>query len=160
VAADTKDSIPGQGTREESEPRYLGCCASDGMMVTDSFIRRVLWFSAAFNLSGAAILAFPSSALGQWLALPSSIPLLYGAYVAWFVVLFAGAYAWLACQPSIDRPVLAIAAIGKAGIFFITLFLWIIGEAAGRGLVAVSGDLILSGIYIWWLLRSSPPSPS
>jgi hypothetical protein len=120
-------------------------------MNRDTFMRRVLWFSAAFNLSGAAIMAFPSSALGQWLALPSSVPPLYSAYVAYFVALFAGAYAWLACRPVIDRPIIALAAIGKAGIFFITLFLWLMGEAAGRGVVAVVGDLILAVIYVWWL---------
>jgi hypothetical protein len=133
---------------------------NEEIMIEDRMMRRVLWFSAVFNLSGATIMALPSSAIGQWLNLPRSVPLLYSAYVAFFVVLFAGAYAWIACQRVIDRPLIAVAAVGKAGIFFITLFLWIIGEAAGRGLLAVSGDLTLSVIFVWWLLGRRQAAPA
>ncbi|MGH9677330.1 MAG: hypothetical protein ACRD36_09535, partial [Candidatus Acidiferrum sp.] len=61
------------------------------------------------------------------------------------------AYAWLALQPRIDRPLVAMSAIGKAAAFSIIFMLWLIGEASGRGVLAAVGDLVFAGIFAWWL---------
>jgi hypothetical protein len=118
----------------------------------DRVMRRALWFSVVYNFGGAALYAFPSSALGRIAGLPSSVPPIYATLVALFVALFAVAYAWLAMQPEIDRPLVAFAAIGKAGAFTSFLILWLLGQYPGRGVLAGSGDLILAAIFACWLL--------
>ena len=79
--------------------------------------------------------------------------------MAFFVVLFAGAYAWLARQREIDRPLVAFAAIGKTGAFGIILALWLAGFSPGRGVIAAAGDPILAGIFAWWLFGERQPAP-
>jgi hypothetical protein len=118
-------------------------------------LRYVLWVSVAFNLGGALLFAFPSSPLGQFAGLPVPVPAVYNMLIAFFVLLFAGAYAWLACQPAIDRPLVALSAIGKAGAFMVICIFWLLGEIPGRGVMTASGDLIFAGIFTWWLLSTS-----
>jgi hypothetical protein len=79
--------------------------------------------------------------------------------VAWFVLLFAGAYAWLARQPEIDRPLVGFAAIGKAGAFSIFAACWILGQLSGRATLAGTGDLIFAAIFAWWLIGSGTSAP-
>ncbi len=121
-------------------------------MDRDNFIRRGLWVSFVLNVGAAVLFAFPSSPLGQVAGLPAAVPLLYRALVAFFVLLFAGAYAWLARQPQIDRPLVALAAIGKAGFFALIVIFWLLGAAPGRAVLAAIGDLLLAGIFVGWLL--------
>ena len=68
------------------------------------------------------------------------------------ILLFAGAYAWLANQPSINRPFVAFGAIGKASAFFVVLLLWLTAEASARSVLAISGDLVLAGLFTWGLV--------
>src|SRR5262249_32717196 len=84
--------------------------------------------SVGDNVGAALILAFPSSPLGPFAGLPTPVPPIYGALLAFFVVLFGGAYAWLARQTNIDRPLVALAAIGKAGVFAVLVTFWLLGE--------------------------------
>jgi hypothetical protein len=120
-------------------------------MRRDDFMRRVLWASVLFNLGGAVLFGFPSSPLGQLVGLPSLVPPLYRALLALFVLLFAGAYAWLASQDRIDRPMVALAAIGKASAFTVIGGLWLLDLAPGRGVLVASGDLVLAFIFAGWL---------
>ena len=76
----------------------------------------------------------------------------------WFVVLFAGAYAWVALQPTIHRPLVALAAIGKAGAFALFLICWLAGAASGLSVVALGGDLAFAAIFAWWLLGQPGPT--
>jgi hypothetical protein len=117
-------------------------------------MRRVLWASAVFNLGGAAAFAFPASELGQVAGLPAA-PLLYRALLVMFVLLFGGLYAWLALQPVILRPMIALAAIGKLAAFAVIAGCWLAGEAAGRGVLAALGDLLFAVIFATWLRRSA-----
>jgi hypothetical protein len=127
-------------------------CVAGGAMDKDKAMRGALWVSVGYNVGGAFLFAFPSSQLGEFTGLPSPVPHVYCALIAFFVLLFAGAYAWLARQPTIDRPLVALAAIGKAGVFAVIARFWLLGEAPGRGVLAATGDLILAGIFAWWLL--------
>jgi hypothetical protein len=120
----------------------------------DTVLRGALWVSVVYNVGGALPFAFPSSPLGQLAGLPTPVPPIYGALLAFFVVLFGGAYAWLARQPTLDRPLVALAAIGKAGVFAVIVTFWLLGEAPSRGVLAATGDLVLAGIFAWWLLRT------
>jgi hypothetical protein len=107
-----------------------------------------------FNLGGALLFAFPTSPLGELAGLPGPVPPIYGALLAFFVALFGVAYAWLARQPIIDRPLVALAAVGKAGVFAVILVFWLFGEAPGRGVLVATGDVIFAGIFAWWLVAT------
>jgi hypothetical protein len=117
-------------------------------------MRRVLWASAAFNLGGAFLFAFPASPFGQLAGLPLHVPGLYRALLALFVLLCGGAYAWLARQEPIDRPLVALAAIGKAGAFAVIGGFWLVGLSAGRTALLASGDLVFAGLFAAWLVQS------
>jgi hypothetical protein len=117
----------------------------------DRLMRRALWTSVPYNLGGALVFAFPES-LGRLAGLPGPVPLVYAATLAFLVALFAGAYAWLARQPVIDRPLVAVLAIGKAGFFAVVLVCWLLGEAPAAGVAAATGDLVFAGVFAWWLL--------
>lgn len=122
----------------------------------DRLMRRALWATAAFNVAGAYLFAFPSTELGRFAGLPLAVPPLYRALVAMFVLLFGGAYAWLASQPTIDRSMVAFAAIGKASAFAVVFFLWLASEAEGRSVLALGGDLAFAGVFAWWLAGNRP----
>ena len=74
----------------------------------------------------------PSASLGRLAGLPAPVPPIYSVLLVMFVLLFAGSYAWLARQPEIDRPLVALAGIGKAGAFAAVLGCWLFGQAAAR----------------------------
>ena len=114
-------------------------------------LRRALWTSVVFNAGGALLFLFPGS-LGQLADLPAAVPLVYRAPFAFLVALFGGTYAWLARQPTIDRPLVAFCAIGKAGFFVVAFACWLVGEASGRATLAAGGDLLFAAIFAWWLL--------
>lgn len=123
-------------------------------MDTDKFIRVVLWVGVVYNLFGALPFAFPSSPLGQFAGLPIPVPPLYNILLAFFPLLFGGAYAWLALQTKIDRPLVAFAAIGKAGAFVVIFMLWLFGAVQGRVVLGDIGDLIFACLFAWWLLKT------
>ena len=120
-------------------------------MDRDRLMRRALRISVIYNFGAALLFAFPSSWPGRFAGLPPVVPALFRVLLAFFVVLFGGAYAWLARQPNIDRPLVGFATIGKAGAFGIILALWLVGASPGRGVLAASGDLVLAAIFAWWL---------
>lgn len=117
-------------------------------------MRYALWTTVAFNLFGALLFAFPASSLGQFAGLPASVPAIYRAMMAFFVLLFAGMYVWLALQPKFDRPLVALAAIGKAGAFLVMVMLFLFGEIPGRAVLFDLGDLIFACIFAWWLFKT------
>jgi hypothetical protein len=120
-------------------------------MDRDAVVRRALAASVIFNLVGAMAFAFPSAILGRVMGLPAAVPGIYSAMVALFVLLFGGAYAWLALADEIDRPMVALGAIGKACAFATFVAFGLLGELPLRGVLAGSGDLILAAIFAWWL---------
>ncbi|MGH7893290.1 MAG: hypothetical protein ACREQL_01400 [Candidatus Binatia bacterium] len=142
--------------------KYRWHGSSGETMNGDDIMRRALWVSVVYNLGGAVLFAFPSSPLGRLAGLPTPVPPVYRALVAFFVVLFGGSYAWLARQTRIDRPLVALAAIGKAGVFALLFVFWLLGQVPGRGVLAATGDLGLAGVFAWWLLgrrfRDGEPS--
>src|SRR5262245_47979887 len=119
--------------------------------MSDPVMRRLLWASAAFNVIGALTFAFPAS-MGQLMGLPNAVPPIYSLLVATFVLLFGGAYAWLAWhQPTIDRPMVAFSAIGKAMAFAIMAACGLAGELPARGVLLGSGDAVFAALFAWWL---------
>jgi len=118
----------------------------------DNFLRRALWASVPFNIGGGLAIAFPSSAVGRLAGLPPDVPAVYRFALALFVFLFGGVYAWLAMQPRFDRPMVALAALGKGGFFALMLVLWFAGDASGPATLTAAGDLGFAAIFTWWLL--------
>jgi hypothetical protein len=120
-------------------------------MDRDHVVRRALGASAVFNVGGAILFGFAST-LGPLVGLPAPVPRVYAALLAMFVLLFGGSYAWLARQPEIDRPLVALAAIGKASAFTLAALFWLLGDIGGRAVIAVTGDLMFALVFAWWLL--------
>jgi len=126
----------------------------DARMKHDRFIRRVLWVSVAFNILGTLAFLFPAT-VGQLSGFPVPVPRLYGWILASMVLMFGGAYAWLALQPAINRPLLVLGAISKAAVFCVFLTCWLLGDIPLLGVVGASGDLVLAALFAWWLIRVS-----
>lgn len=125
-------------------------------MPRDHILRPALRVAALFNIAGAYLFAFPASTPGHLAGLPANAPVTYRAMMALFILLFAGAYAWLAAQPTINRPFVAFGAIGKAAAFATVFALWIGGAVPATSVFAITGDLLLASIFAWCLLR--PPA--
>jgi hypothetical protein len=120
----------------------------------DAFLRKVLWATVVYNIAGAAAFAFPSS-VGQLAGLPVPVAPIYSVLLAIFVLLFGGAYAWLALQPTLDRPLVGFAAVGKASVFAAAIALWAAGQGPGWFIPGATGDLIFAAIFVWWLRAGS-----
>ena len=120
-------------------------------MSREHVLRPALWTAAFFNLAGAVPFAFPASSMGQLAGLPADSPVVYRAMTALFVLLFAGAYAWLAMQPTINRPFVAFGAIGKAAAFVLVVALWLRDVVPAGAVLAMVGDIILALLFAWCL---------
>jgi len=125
----------------------------------DAIMRRALWATAVFNLLGALTFVFPADFAGLT-GFPTPVPRVYTALLTVFVLLFAGAYVWLARQPCIDRPLVALAAVGKAGAFAAVFVCWLAGQIPGRAALAFSGDAVFAAIFTWWLVGDPAASPA
>jgi hypothetical protein len=121
----------------------------------DRIVRSALAVSVPFNLTGAYVFGFPGSQLGRLEGLSPATPALYRALVALFLVLFAGAYGWLAAHREISRPLLALGAIGKAVAFLTFAALALEGLCPPRLAFGGIGDAVLASIFAGWLLASA-----
>ena len=113
-------------------------------------MRKVLWLGVAFNTFVALMLMYPS-ALGALAALPPVDSVFYRGMLTFFVVLFAATYAWLALEANISRPVVALAAFGKTGVFVVALSCLLIGEIQPRSFLVSIGDLAFATYFFLWL---------
>jgi hypothetical protein len=120
----------------------------------DAFLRKVLWTTFFYNVAGSLAFFFPAS-LGQVAALPTPVPPIYSVLLGLFVLLFGAAYLWLALQPTIDRPLVAFAAVGKASVFVAAVALWVTGNGPGGFIPGATGDLIFAILFTWWLWGGS-----
>jgi hypothetical protein len=120
----------------------------------DAFLRKVLWTTFFYNVAGALAFFFPAS-LGQLAGLPTPVPPLYSVLLGLFVLLFGAAYLWLALQPTIDRSLVAFAAVGKASVFVAAVALWATGNGPGWFIPGATGDLIFAILFTRWLWSGS-----
>lgn len=123
------------------------------MIRDDEPMRAVLWVSAAYNAGGASVFAFPET-FATVSGFPADVHPMHRGLLALFVLLFGGAYAWLARQTEIDRPLVAFSAVGKAGAFAVVLRVWIAGGVPARSVALITGDLVLAVIFALWLVGS------
>ena len=119
----------------------------------ETITRKTLWISSGFNFVAAYALAFPHHGLGVLFGLPADTPRLYAYLFAYVVAVFGVSYAWLAKQAQISKPLLAVAAAGKIGIFVITAGLTMVGDISIRPTLLASGDLLFGAIWLSWLLQ-------
>jgi hypothetical protein len=124
--------------------------------VMESCVRATLWLSVPFNLGAAYLFAAPGSALGRLVGMPPEAPVIYLGLTAWLVALFGFTYLWLVLQHELQRPLLAMLAIGKCGVFVVAcgLATWANLEPRLVGLAAV--DMALGFFWIIWLTRPAP----
>lgn len=113
-------------------------------------MRGVLRFGALFNFGAALLVAFPDT-IGAFTGLPATGPFFYRWLLVLFVAVFGAAYAWLAQQPEICRPVVVLAAVVKTGVFIVAMVCWSIGDIPLRSLPPAVCDLIFAAIFVWWL---------
>jgi len=66
------------------------------------------------------------------------------------IALFGGVYAWLACQPRVDRALVVVGGLGKLGFFGLTVAYWIAGDLPTRMTVNATPDLVLATVFLWW----------
>lgn len=126
-------------------------------VAVDVLLRMSLWVCFPLNLGAAYVLARPGAWLGQQLGLPAAADPLYGALAAYLVGFFGCVCAWLALQPRPTQPLLAVAALGKLGLFAVVLGLWLLAGASPR-LVAVGAvDLGFAALWLWWLSQARQP---
>jgi hypothetical protein len=128
-------------------------------MVDSKTMRRVLWVGAAFNALVALMLIFPSS-LGALAALPPVGSVYYLWMLTFFVLLFSAIYAWLALEPTISRPVVVLAAVGKTGAFIIALACLLRGEILFRTFSVSIGDLAFAIFFFLWLRSTAISAPN
>jgi hypothetical protein len=119
-------------------------------MPTDRWMRRTLIAGAVFNAFAALVVLFPDT-LGAFADLPPAAPRFHRALLALFIALFGGVYAWLAVRPTIDRPLITIAALGKLGVFAIAIALWSTGDLSTRALTPAVVDLMFGLVFVGWL---------
>lgn len=116
----------------------------------DTTVRLVLKVGAAFNFSAAALILFAAS-LGRLADLPPDAPHLYSWMLAAFVFLFGGVYLWLPNRDPIDRPLVAVAALGKFAVFLVSLVCLILSEISIKTLAPAVIDLLFGILFVTWL---------
>lgn len=130
---------------------------ADRPVAIDVLLRMSLWICFPLNLGATYMLARPDAWLGRQLGLPAAVDPLYAALTAYWVGLFGCVYAWLALQPNPTQPLLTVAALGKLGLFFVILGLWLLAGASPRLVAAGALDLCFAVLWLWWLGTARQP---
>ncbi len=120
----------------------------------ERWVRYSLWLTAPFNFLAAYAFAFPTSALGQLLALPQQPYSFYTVFAGGMVGLFGGMYVWAALQTHLVRPIIAFGATGKTIAVATSALLFAVGKFSGFALFVVSGDLVFAALWFYWLTRT------
>ena len=125
----------------------------------DRLLRTTLWLTAPLNLLVAFAFAFPGSAFAQLLQLPQGGDAFYRLLAASLVGLFGLVYLWLALQPRPDRGLVLVGACGKTLAALCAIALYLADGLAAVPALFMSGDLLLAGIWFYWLARQVPQHP-
>lgn len=126
-------------------------------MSNETLVRRTLAFSVLYNLGGAVIFFFPGS-IGKLIGLPQPAYFAYTGFGAAVILLFAGVYYWQVKQPELNKPLMEVAAIGKASFFLVMLISWLIGESSVFGTLIAVVDLAMAAIFAQLVLSSGKNS--
>ena len=99
---------------------------------SESVTRKVLIFSAFYNIYGTLVFMFPG-VLGVSAGLPAPAPFIYSWFVASNILLFAFVAAWLSRRHPIDLPMLTSC---------------LLGEVTRFGVLAAGVDLVMGIIFL------------
>lgn len=119
-------------------------------------LHRALYVAGVFNVGGAVLFGFPADGFGPLAGLPADVAPAYRVFTALFVLLFGGAYVYLAAQPKIQKPFVAFGAIGKTTAFCAGAVLWWSQQLSGVGLLLLGGDLAFAAFFAWCLMGIPP----
>lgn len=75
-------------------------------------------------------------------------PFLAGQLVL-VIALFGGVYLWLASQPVVNRPLLAVGGLGKLGFFVLAVAYAAAGDVPAHVAVSALPDLALGVVFLW-----------
>jgi len=89
--------------------------------------------------------------MARLIELPQQEYSLYTLLAGALVGLFGLAYAWLALQRVINRPLLLVGACGKAVAVLISAFLFATDQLSAMAATIISGDLVFVAIWLTWL---------
>lgn len=120
-------------------------------MILQSIVRASLWITFPFNILAACIFAMASFMPAQLTGLPQPAHPLYALLCALFIALFGFMYAWLARQPTLNRPLLFFGAAGKSSVFLLAVCLWLSGDVAAQIVYVSTVDLALALLWFSWL---------
>lgn len=116
----------------------------------DRIVRTALWATVALNLLGTGIFGI-AAAGGTSPILPIDVPPYFAAQLGFVIALFAGVYAWLACQRRLNRPLLVVGALGKLGFFWLTVAYAAAGQLPSSMALNATPDLLFALIFLWWV---------
>lgn len=116
---------------------------------SDRTIRVALWASVVLNALGVVVLA--PLALGRVAPLfpVAASPYLAGQLV-FTIALFGVAFAWLALQPRVHRPLVVVAGAGKLGFFALAGVYALAGELPVGAVASATPDLLLGVVFVLW----------
>ena len=118
--------------------------------MTTERLRLTLWMSVVFNFGVALIALMPKTAVGQFFGLPSDLDPVFMVMTAWFIFVFGLAYAWIARQEEINKPLLMMGIVGKTGVFVLAVILLIRGDMNVPLFLAPCTDLVFASLWFWW----------
>ena len=116
-------------------------------MFSESVTRKVLIFSAFYNIYGTLVFMFPG-VLGVSAGLPAPAPFISSWFVASNILLFAFVAAWLSRRHPIDLPLLTVFGISKIIFFLLMLTSCLLGEVTRFGVFAAGVDLVMGIIFL------------
>lgn len=159
-------SIPATALRIVPIPLVLICGYNTSLrtvfrgdhMTHEKLVRVTLLLSVPFNFIAAWGMLLPSSFVGRLMQLPTEVPITYAALLSYLVLIFGCAYGWLALSTVINQALLMVGVIGKAGVFFILLTLWLLALGPGVPVFVASGDLAFAIIWGSWVFTQRQPS--
>ena len=118
-------------------------------------VRISLAVSAPFNVLAGIAFAHPAGIPGVWLGLPTDTHALYSMFAGYMIGLFGIAYAWMAFQPSIAKPLLMFGAVGKLGAVAIVAALFMAAQVPLSLLLLIAPDILLALLWLFYLIREA-----
>lgn len=118
----------------------------------ERWMKVTLYVSFIFNTLGAITFAPPFPALFALTSLPAAHPL-YMWMISLWIFAFGIGYLWMALTNRPDKIFIAVGAFGKFSFFALIAFFSLSGTLPMAAISSGLGDLALSLIFAYWLLK-------
>ena len=120
-------------------------------MSNQKYIKTTLKVSGIFNTIAALSVAFPDT-IGKFAELPPAGSPFHTALLAALIFITGIIYFRMAYSEQADVPLLIIAGIGKAAIFFIALYYYFNSILSFAAFSLAIGDLLFGVIFLGWVM--------